>query len=213
MLFGIWPFVCDIRTGVFSGGGPEQALLAAAAAQICRFYDLPGSVGAGMTDSKVPDAQAGYEKSLSIALAAMAGADFVSEAAGMLASLMTCSAEAMVMDDDLLGMVQRTLRGIEISDDTLSNKDIATAALGAGHYLADLETMRRMESEYEYPNVANRLTLSAWQAEGKPGMQTSAKARAREILANHHPNYIDSRLDAKLRTRYDIRLPVRKSPE
>ena len=36
----------------------------AASAQITNFYDLPNSVAAGMTDSKVPDNQAGYEKGI-----------------------------------------------------------------------------------------------------------------------------------------------------
>ena len=62
MHFGPWPFVSDLRTGAFSGGGGEQALLAAAAAQIGLYIGLPTSVGAGMSDAKWPDAQAGFEK-------------------------------------------------------------------------------------------------------------------------------------------------------
>ncbi len=62
LTFAAWPFVTDLRTGSFSGGSGEQALLAAAAVQMANFYDLPSSVGAGMTDSKIPDAQYGYER-------------------------------------------------------------------------------------------------------------------------------------------------------
>ena len=62
MTFAAWPFITDLRTGSFSGGGGEQALLAAAAVQMGKFYNLPNSVGAGMTDSKIPDAQSGFEK-------------------------------------------------------------------------------------------------------------------------------------------------------
>jgi len=90
VFFGPWPFVSDLRTGAFSGGGGEEAVLNAAAAQIAQFYGLPSSVGAGMTDSKVPDAQAGFEKGLTVALAALAGANSVSETAGMMASLLGC---------------------------------------------------------------------------------------------------------------------------
>ena len=39
-----------------------------------------------MTDSKVPDAQAGYEKGISVAMAALQDA-IMSESAGMMASL------------------------------------------------------------------------------------------------------------------------------
>ena len=62
VIFGPWPFVTDLRTGSFSGGGGEEALLGAASAQIANYYGLISSVGAGMTDSKLPDAQSGFEK-------------------------------------------------------------------------------------------------------------------------------------------------------
>src|SRR4051794_30056423 len=88
VIFSNWPLVSDLRTGAFSGGGGEEAVLTAASAQLSRFYDLPGGVGAGMADSKLPDNQAGYEKGLTTALAGLAGANMVYEGAGMLASLM-----------------------------------------------------------------------------------------------------------------------------
>ena len=72
-LFGPWPFVSDLRTGAMSGGSGEQALLTAACAQMAQFYDLPCGVPAGMTDAKLPDAQAGYEKGMTNLLAAQAG--------------------------------------------------------------------------------------------------------------------------------------------
>jgi trimethylamine--corrinoid protein Co-methyltransferase len=73
MTFAMWPLVSDLRTGAFSGGSGEEAVLAAAAVQIGKFYDLPNSVGASMSDSKIPDAQAGYEKGVTTSLAAHAG--------------------------------------------------------------------------------------------------------------------------------------------
>ena len=96
MTFAIWPFISDLRTGAFSGGSGEEALIMAACAQIGRFYDLPTSVAASMTDSKVPDAQAGYEKGITAVTAGLAGANRILESAGMLGSLMGCSFEALV---------------------------------------------------------------------------------------------------------------------
>ena len=64
--------VTDLRTGAMSGGGGEQAKLTAAAIQMARHYGLPSSTIAGATDAKWPDAQSGYEKSLSITLALQA---------------------------------------------------------------------------------------------------------------------------------------------
>ena len=59
VMLGTWVMVSDLRTGAFSGGGGEQALLGAAASQMLRYYGIPGGMGAGMTDSKLPDNQAG----------------------------------------------------------------------------------------------------------------------------------------------------------
>ena len=73
--FGMWPFISDLRTGSFSGGSGEEALITAATAQLCNHYGFTTSVGAGMTDSKTMDVQAGYEKALTVATAALAGAN------------------------------------------------------------------------------------------------------------------------------------------
>ena len=87
-IIGPWPFVSDLRSGAMSGGSGEQALLSAACAQMAHFYDLPVGVPAGMTDSKVPDAQAGYEKGYTNAIVGLAGANMVYESAGEPARLL-----------------------------------------------------------------------------------------------------------------------------
>ncbi len=124
VIFGPWPFVTDLRTGSFSGGSGEEALMSAASAQITNHYGLASSVGAGMTDSKSPDAQAGYEKGITVAMAALAGCNNVSESSGMMASLMGYSFESLVIDNEMLGMVMRTVRGIEVNEETLSYRAI-----------------------------------------------------------------------------------------
>ena len=70
-----------------SGGGGEQAILMASAAQMGRHFDLPTSSIAGITDAKCIDAQYGAEKSLAVAMAAHAGSNIITQAAGMMSSL------------------------------------------------------------------------------------------------------------------------------
>ena len=206
MVFGSWPFVSDLRTGAFSGGGGEEAVLTAAAAQIAHFYDLPCSVGAGMTDSKVPDNQAGFEKGVTTALAGLAGANIIEEAAGFVASLFACSFESFVIDDDMLGMVQRAVRGVEVSDETLSYDVIEEVVLGPGHYLGHAQTLALMESEYFYPAVADRTTPDQWEERGSLDIRERAHTRAKEILSSHYPTYIEPRVDNEIRTRFPIHL-------
>ena len=127
-IFGTWCFVSDLRTGAMSGGSPEQALFSAAAAQMAHFYDLTGGTASGMTDSKLPDGQSGAEKALNHALVGNAGANLIYESAGMHASLLGFSLESLVIDNDIIGAAQRTIKGIEVSEERLSFEVIRTFA-------------------------------------------------------------------------------------
>ncbi|MCP4492327.1 MAG: trimethylamine methyltransferase [Gammaproteobacteria bacterium] len=206
MTFAAWPFITDLRSGSFTGGSGEQALLAAAAVQMGKFYNLPNSVGAGMTDSKIPDAQAGYEKGISIALASLAGANRVCEAGGMLGSLMGCSFESLFIDNEALGMILRTARGIEISEETLSLEVIKECAIDPGHFLGNSQTLQYMESEYLYPTLMDRTTTSDWEQDGSRDIFERSRERVGEILASHYPAHIDSTADQKIRGRYPIQI-------
>ena len=208
VIFGPWPFVTDLRTGSFSGGSGEEALMSAASAQISNHYGLASSVGAGMTDSKLPDAQAGYEKGITISMAALAGCNNVSESSGMLASLMGCSYESLVIDNDMLGMIMRVVRGIEVNEETLSYRAIKDTVEGEGHFLRDPQTLSLMKTEYLYPNLADRSTQEEWQNEGSPDIRKRAEKKAREILNSHYPVYIDEKIDKKVRNNFPIEIPL-----
>jgi trimethylamine--corrinoid protein Co-methyltransferase len=207
MLLGIWPFVSDLRTGSFSGGGPEVALLNAAAAQIIEWYGIEGSVAAGMTDAKSIDAQSGYEKGLTVALSAVAGSPFIGEGAGMQGSLMGASFEAFVIDDELIANVNRIKRGIQVDDATLSYEVVAEVMRGPGNFLDHPQTLQCMRSEYVYPQVADRSMVAQWDEEGCRDILQLARKRVRDLLATHYPSYIEPALDARIREQFPIRLP------
>ena len=204
--FGMWPFVSDLRTGAFTGGSGEEALLMAATAQIANHLGLVSSVAAGMTDAKTMDAQAGYEKGITITATALAGANQVAAYPGIVGSLMGQSFEGLVIDDDLIGNTQRLLRGIEVTDETLSYAEIAAAVAGPGHFLGAEQTLRLMRSEFQYPSLADRTTPGEWVERGSPTIYAQAHERVREILGTHYPTYLDPAVDAKIRERFPIRL-------
>ena len=206
MVLGKWAFVSDLRTGAFSGGGAEQALLGAAAGQMSAFYGVPGGMGAGMTDSKLPDNQAGFEKGLTMALAALSGSGMVYESAGMLASLLGCSFEAMVIDDEMLSSIRRIARGIEVTDDTLSLDVITDVTAGPGHFLGTKQTMDLMETEYVYPRLADRANPDDWAEAGAMDITQRATHVVRSVFDSHQPWHIDPVLDADLRAAYAIHL-------
>ena len=206
MTFAAWPFVSDLRTGAFSGGSGEEGLLAAASVQIGSWYGLPTSVPACMTDSKIPDAQMGYEKGMTAVLASLAGCNRVSECAGMMGSLMGISLESLIIDNDMLGSAMRVVRGIEVNDDTLAVEVIREVAKGPGHYLGHDQTIALMQSEFLYPTIADRQPQGAWEEQGSPSIFDRARERVQEILSGHYPQHLAGETDAVIRDAFTIHL-------
>ncbi len=207
-IFGPWPFVSDLRTGAMSGGSGEQAILSAACAQMAHFYDLTGGVPAGMSDSKLPDAQSGYEKGYTNALAGVAGANMIYESAGMHASLLGCCLESYVIDNDILGGCLRAVRGIEVTEDSLSLEAIRNVCLeGPGHFLGHDQTLSLMLTEYVYPVVGDRSSPKEWAEQGSTDIVQRAQTVTRQILDRHYPDHIGKALDDQIREKFPVKLP------
>ncbi len=207
-IFGTWPFISDLRTGAMSGGSGEQAVLMAACGQMGRYYDLPTGIAAGMADSKIPDAQSGFEKGYTDVLAAHSGANMIYESAGMQASLLGICPESLVIDNDMLGAINRTVRGIEVNDDTLALETMKNVCLeGPEHYLGHEQTLSLMQKDYVYPQVCDRLSPNQWAEQGRRDVIDRARDRARHILATHFPDHVDEETDRRIRESFAVRLP------
>ncbi|MFQ5623277.1 MAG: trimethylamine methyltransferase family protein, partial [Paracoccaceae bacterium] len=207
-VFGTWPFVSDLRTGAMSGGSGEQALLTAACAQMHKFYGLPGGSCAGIADAKLPDMQAGWEQATSNVMAGLAGLNMIYEAVGMHASLLGFCHESLILGDDMLGQMQRCVRGIEVTDDTLSLEVMRSVCLdGPGHYLGSDQTLSLMQTEYVYPALGDRTSPKEWAEADRPDLLRNATRRKHEMLASPAPAMFEPELDRMLRERFPIRLP------
>ena len=208
-IFGTWPFVSDLRTGAMSGGSGEQALLSAGCAQMHRYYDLPGGAAAGIADAKLPDMQAGWEQATSNVMAGLSGLNMVYEAAGMHASLLGFCLESLILGDDLIGQALRCVRGIEVTEDTVSVDVIrATCLEGPGHYLGSDQTLALMQTEYVYPTLGDRTSPKEWEELGKPDLLQKATARKSEILSRPSAARFDPAIDSVIRDRFKIHLPA-----
>ncbi|MBX7237485.1 MAG: trimethylamine methyltransferase family protein [Caldilineales bacterium] len=210
IILGYVPSVSDLRTGNFVGGAPEFALMHAAVAQLGQFYRLPVYNSSGLTDSKIPDIQAGYEKGLTGLAAALAGANYIHHSAGFLESMLTVAYEQYVIDDDINGSIMRMVRGIEVTDETLSLDVIDHVCRGKdgepapGHYLGTAQSLELMHSEYYYPHTGDRQRRQDWEQEGGRDMWQRARAKARQILATHRAAPIPTEIDAAIRERFTI---------
>ena len=207
-IFGTWPFVSDLRTGAMAGGSGEQALLTAGCAQMHHFYDLPGGAAAGIADAKMPDMQAGWEQATSSVMAGLAGLNMVYEAAGMHASLLGFCLESLVLGDDLLGQAMRCVRGIEVTEDSVSLDVIRKTCLsGPGHYLGSDQTLSLMQTEYIYPALGDRTSPKEWNELGKPDLIKKAIGRKESILSEPSAAQFPPEIDLAIRKMFNIHLP------
>lgn len=206
VLYGPVPAAANMRTMAYAGGAIETGLMNAAAVQVARSLELPTYTDAGLTDSKLPDIQAGYEKMGNVLLVALAGGNYIHHAAGMLEAMSTVAYEQYVIDDDIIGAALRVLRGIEVNDETLAT-DVVEAVGPGGNFLTQAHTVQSARSdEYTQPRVSDRQGREQWTEAGALDARERAKARAREILAKPAEPCISDDVDLVIRERFDIRL-------
>ncbi|MBC6438825.1 MAG: trimethylamine methyltransferase family protein [Rhodospirillales bacterium] len=205
-IYAFMPFISDLRTGAMSGGSGEAAVASAAAAQLLLHLGLPSTVSAGITDAKIADAQAGYEKGYTVALSAHAGADMINLSVGMLGSIMVASPEALVIDDEMCGAILRSVRGVDLEAGGLDLDAIARVVGGEGHYLGEPETLQLMKTEYVYPRLADRNSVDDWQAAGGTSIWERARARVDEILSSPPSSHLSAAAQTEIRMRFPIRL-------
>lgn len=195
--------ITDLRTMDYLCGAVEQGLLNAGVAQLAHYWGLPCYATGGMSDSKVLDAQSGYEGAMTNLLAALSGANFIHDAAGLMEFAMTASYEKCVIDDEIIGMVKRALRGIKVNDETIAQHLIEQVG-PAGNYLAEAHTVEHMREEFFFPSLADREKREAWEQAGAKDIRQRAHERACEVLGDHRPAPLCSRAEAQIRVQVPL---------
>jgi len=171
--------ITDLRTMGHLSGAIERGMLNGAVAQMAQHFALPLYSTGGTTDAKGVGIQAAYESAMSSLLVAMSGANYIHDIAGLMEFDLTVSYEKLVMDNEILGMCQRVLRGIEVSDETLATELLIEK--GPGHdYLAEQHTVAHMRGEFFEPRLANRAHREA--AGSTEDALTHAESFVRELL-------------------------------
>lgn len=172
----------DLSTFNYLAGSVEMGLVNAAGAQMAQFYKLPFYATGGMTDSKVLDAQSGYESAITNLLCALAGANFIHDAAGLMEFALTACYEKYVVDNDILGMVMRAVEGIQVNEDTLAFDLIKEVGPG-GNFVTANHTRQFMRREHYQPSLSDRNSREDWEAKGAKNTWERAALKVNEILA------------------------------
>ena len=206
ILYGGIPGMANLRDLGYSGGGVECGMMNAAIHQLAHHIAVPNYNSAGLTDSKIPDAQAGWEKALTTVLAAMGGSNFVHHAAGMLESMLTVAYEQYVIDDEIIGMCCKVLRGIEVDEEHLALEVIDEVGPG-GTFITSPHTLTHMRQEFFGGNgVTHQGSRDVWLAAGALDARERARKIAEQILAREEKSHIPASLEQAIRDRYEILL-------
>ena len=148
---------------------------------MAQFYKLPFYATGGMTDSKVLDAQSGYESAITNLLCALAGANFIHDGAGLMEFALTVCYEKYVIDNEILGMVMRAVEGIRVDDETLAYDLIKEVGPG-GNFITAKHTRRFMRREHYQPALSDRNSRKDWEARGGKTSWEKASEAVRAIL-------------------------------
>jgi trimethylamine--corrinoid protein Co-methyltransferase len=189
------PSVIDLKTGGYTGGSPEDYLLAAAATQLAHFYGLPMAMGTMATGAKEPDWQAAVDDSLSTFASVMTCADMMN-GCGLLNGSKILSYPHMIMETEIYGIVQKVAGGVVVDDDTLAVDLIAKVGPN-GTYLSEKHTRAHMKDVWR-PTVWDRSPYDVWSTGGKKGALDKATEIADEILANYRSEPLPDDVVAEL---------------
>ncbi|GBC75170.1 hypothetical protein HRbin06_00484 [archaeon HR06] len=179
----------DMKSGNPAIGSPEALLVNTMAVELANFYNIPSRTSFLVSDSKIPDVQAGYEVALGALLAGMVKPD-INLHAGIINSYLMTSPAQMVINDEIWSYVSRFLKGIEINDDTLA-LDVIGKVVEKGHFLAEEHTRRFFFKEYYSPDIADRSSWDDWVKRGSKDGLKRAIEKAKKILETHKPEPLE----------------------
>ncbi len=185
--------ITNLQTMDHVGGAIERAMINAAVSQLAQYFEIPLYSTGGTSDAVEVDIQAAYESAMSSLLVAMSGANYIHDIAGLMEADLTVSYDKLVMDNEILGMCQRVLRGIEVTDDTLAADLMIERGPGA-HFLDADHTIEYMRREFYLPVISSREKREV------PGRVPAARA-ARSFVERVRRQEAGSLIDPEVRER------------
>ena len=187
--YGGIPHAFDMRTTQMIFAGPEQVLMSIAMTQMGKHYQLPVYINVGLTDSKVPDAQAGMEAGITLTCGVLAGADIFGHL-GISGVDQAASPVMLMLQHEMIGYIERILRGFDVNPETLAI-DVIRDVGHDGTFLDEMHTARHFRKELWFPQLLDRAYWANWIEDGASTMHERCIARKNEILESHTPSPLD----------------------
>ncbi|MGB5067811.1 MAG: trimethylamine methyltransferase family protein [Albidovulum sp.] len=199
-IYNFLPVFADLRSGAYAPGAIEVGIMNALVCQMARFYNVPSGGYLGLTNSKVSDAQAGFEKGMSPMIGALSGVDFI-VMGGLLDALMSFDFGQVAIDNEIAQMIKRVRAGFDFSADALAIDDVKR--IGPAGMFADAPmTLRDMLSATYMPDLADRALRETWAEKGSHPIHDRALDKAMAILTMPNRAAFDRDTDARIRAAF-----------
>lgn len=199
-IYASLPTVADMRTGAYASGGVECGMLHMAFAQMARYYNVPSGGYIGLTNSKINDAQSGYETGTSAMAGLLGGADMFNMG-GLLDALKAFDFPKAVIDDEIMQMLKRMKRGINFTEEELALDGIAKVGPG-GSFMMQPHTSKRMKTEAILTKLSDRDARTIWEKKGALDTHARAMARVNEILSKPSSVVFSAEVEARIRAEF-----------
>ncbi len=198
VVFGSFLSTMALRSGSPTFGTPEPAVGSLVMGQLARRLGLPLRCSGNFTTSKLPDAQAMTEGTVSMLAAIHSGANFVLHAAGFLDGLLSMSYEKFMLDDDLCGALHAYCDGVTVDDDHLAVE--AFAEVGPGnHHFGSAHTLAHYQGAFWESRLADNDPFEKWEQNGGLDAARRANAAWKRRLAEFEAPALDAGVHEGLR--------------
>lgn len=197
VIFGTFLSSMSLKSGSPTFGTPEPALGSLVIGQLARRLNLPLRCSGSFTTSKLPDAQAMQESTMSMMAAVQCGANFILHSAGFLDGLLSMSYEKFVMDTDLCGALHTYLDGIVVDENTLAMGAFSEVGPGS-HFFGCQHTMENYQSAFWDSGMADNDPFEKWDEEGSFDATTRANTLWKKRLEEYQQPALDEAIDEEL---------------
>jgi len=164
---------------------------------LLRYLRIPSFGFAGASDSKISDAQMGLEEAFSLLHMGLAGTNLI-QGCGLLEYGLTGSLVMLVIGDEIIGMIRKIIKGIEVNEERLARGGIDAVQPG-GTYLGEEHTLKYFRKEFWWPTLMNRNRIKDWTEAGSKSLGQRATEKTHRILQTHEPEKLSDDVLAKLK--------------
>lgn len=184
----------DMKTGNISMACPESGILKVAMAQMGRFLDMPIRMPSMLRDSKVLDAQAGFETGM------------IGTVTGLVADIM----DSMQLDMDLvvdfpdlifcndcMAGIERMARELMVNEETLALDVIKEVGHG-GSFLVHEHTFSNFRKELWMPELLERRNWDSWEKDGCRDIFKVAEEKVLKMLEAELTNLLAPDAEAEI---------------